>query len=88
MTLTADSKGRIACRQLFPPRASFQAIKEADGRITFTRLRPESVKRELVKPVRKNGLLILPFKPGELDQEQLVRQIREERERDDAHVLG
>ena len=28
MTLTADSKGRIACRDLFPPHASFEALKE------------------------------------------------------------
>ena len=35
MTLTADSKGRIACRDLFPPHASFEALKEPDGRVTL-----------------------------------------------------
>ena len=38
MTLTADSKGRIACRDLFPPHASFKALLEPDGRVTLIRL--------------------------------------------------
>ena len=45
MTLTADSKGRIACRDLFPPHASFEALKEPDGRVTLIRLRREEIGR-------------------------------------------
>jgi hypothetical protein len=41
-TLTADGKGRIACRNLFPPHASFDALKEPDGRVTLIRLRREA----------------------------------------------
>ncbi|MEI6395363.1 MAG: hypothetical protein WCT12_30175 [Verrucomicrobiota bacterium] len=59
MTLTADSKGRIACRDLFPPHASFEALKELDGRVTLIRLRREDSKPRLVKPIIRKGLLLL-----------------------------
>ena len=88
MTLTADSKGRIACRDLFPPHASFEARKEPDGRVTLIRLRREDRKPRLVKPVVRKGLLVLPMENAELDSEALDREIREERERENARLLG
>ena len=88
MTLTADSKGRIACRELFPPHASFEAIKSADGRVTLIRLRREERKPLLVKPVRRHGLLVLPVPADELDSEALDAEIREERENENADLLG
>ena len=88
MTLTADSKGRIACRDLFPPHASFEALKKPDGRVTLIRLRREERKPRLVKPVVRNGLLVLPMGNAELDTEALDREIREERERENARLLG
>ena len=88
MTLTADSKGRIACRDLFPPHASFEALKQPDGRVTLIRLRREARKPRLVKPIFRKGLLVLPMDSAELDSEALDREIREERERENAHLLG
>ena len=88
MTLTADSKGRIACRDLFPPHASFEALKEPDGRVTLIRLRREERKPRLVKPVVRKGLLVLPMADAELDSEALDREIREARERENARLLG
>jgi hypothetical protein len=88
MTLTADSKGRIACRDLFPPRASFEALMEPDGRVTLIGLRREERKPRLVKPIVRKGLLVLPMGNSELDTEVLDREIREERERENARLLG
>ncbi len=88
MTLTADSKGRIACRQLFPPHASFEAVAGPDGRVTLIRLRRQESRARLVKPVRRGGLLILPVEQGELDTEALDQEIRRERERENASLLG
>jgi hypothetical protein len=88
MTLTADSKGRIACRNLFPPHASFEALKEPDGRVTLIRLRREDRKPRLVKPVVRKGLLVLPMEDAELDAGALEREIREERDRENARLLG
>ena len=80
MKLTADNKGRIACRKLFPPHASFEAIREPDGKVTLVRLRREEHEPRIVKPVLRKGLLVLPVEGGELDAEALDREIREERD--------
>jgi hypothetical protein len=88
MTLTADSKGRLACRELFPPHASFEAHRSADGRVMLTRLRPEASKPRLVKPVVRKGLLVLPLAGAELDSEALDSEIREERQRENESLLG
>jgi hypothetical protein len=88
MTLTADNKGRIACRELFPPHASFEAIKELDGKVTLIRLRREERKPRIVKPVLRKGHLVLPLGDGELDTEALNREIRDEREKENARLLG
>jgi hypothetical protein len=41
-----------------------------------------------VKPIARKGLLVLPLDNGELDSEALDREIREERERENARLLG
>jgi hypothetical protein len=41
-----------------------------------------------VKPIVRKGLLVLPLANGELDSEALDREIREERERENARLLG
>lgn len=88
MTLTVDKKGRICCRDLFPPHASFEAVKEPDGRVTLFRLKREECKPRLVKPVLRKGLLVLPTEGAELDTEALDLEIREERERENERLLG
>jgi hypothetical protein len=88
MTLTADDKGRIACRKLFPPRASFEATREPDGKVTLVRLRRDEREPRIVKPVLRRGLLVLPIEGGELDADALDKEIREEREQENARLLG
>jgi len=88
VTLTADHKGRIACRKLFPPHASFDATREPDGKVTLVRLGREEREPRIVKPVLRKGLLLLPIEGGELDAEALDREIREEREKENARLLG
>ena len=41
-----------------------------------------------MKPVVRKGLLVLPMGDAELDTEALDREIREERERENARLLG
>jgi hypothetical protein len=88
MTLTADSEGRIASRELFPPHTSFEAVRQSDGKVMLTRVERESVKPRLVSPVERNGLLVIPINHAELDTDALDRQIREERDRENAGLLG
>ena len=71
-------EGFIPCRGLFLPHASFEALKEPDGRVTLIRLRREDRKPRLVKPVVRKGLPLLPMDNGELDSEALDREIRSE----------
>jgi hypothetical protein len=42
----------------------------------------------IVKPILRKGLLVLPMDSAELDSEALDREIREERERENARLLG
>jgi len=78
MTLTADSKGRIASLELFPPGSSFEP--EVDGaRIILKRLAPEGPKRVQGKLVRRNGRLMLTV-GGEITAEAIARAVREERD--------
>ncbi len=85
MTLTADDKGRLTCRELFPPRAVFDAQKDESGRVVLTRLAKQEHSARLVKPVKyKDGWLM----PGEVDIDRLVQEIKEERRTRDENVLG
>jgi hypothetical protein len=78
MTLTADSKGRIASLELFPPGASFEP--QVDGtRIILQRVASQEPKRVLGKLVRRNGRLILDV-PGEITAEAIAKAVREERD--------
>jgi hypothetical protein len=47
MTLTADEKGRLTCRGLFPPRAAFDAQKDELGRVVLNRLASKLSVRDL-----------------------------------------
>ena len=85
MTLTADEKGRLTCRSIFKPGQSYDVQKDAEGRIILVRLVKQSNQAKLVKPVLRNGLLVIPC---ELDEEALDREIREEREAVNEHLLG
>jgi len=77
MRLTADSRGRIASLELFPPGTSFEP--EVDGtRIILKRLAPEEPKRVLGKLVRRNGRLMLVVR-GEITGEAIAKAVREER---------
>jgi bifunctional DNA-binding transcriptional regulator/antitoxin component of YhaV-PrlF toxin-antitoxin module len=78
MTLTADSKGRIASLELFPPGTSFEP--EVDGtRIILKRLAPAEPKRVLGKLIRRNGRLMLAV-GGEITADAIAKAVREERD--------
>ncbi len=77
MTLTADEKGRLTCRELFPPHAAFDAQKDESGRVVLTRLAKQEHPPKLVKPKRyTDGWLM----PGAVDMDKLVREIAQERQ--------
>ncbi len=85
MTLTADEKGRLTCRELFPPRTAFEARTDELGRVVLTRLSKQEHPPKLVKPIRYKGGWLMP---GEVDMEKLVHEIAEERQARDENVLG
>jgi hypothetical protein len=85
MTLTADEKGRLTCRELFPPRAALDAHKDELGRVVLTRLAKQEHPPRLVKPIRhKDGWLM----PCEVDMDKLVEEIAQERRAQDENILG
>lgn len=85
MTLTADDKGRLTCRELFPPRASFSAEKDECGRVVLVRLVKQESPPRVVKPIPYKGGWIMP---GEVDMDRLAEEIREERQQRDESLLG
>jgi hypothetical protein len=61
MKLVADKNGRICSAELFPPRAAFEATRQADGSVRVVELVEKKVPS--VKPVRTaKGFLMLPVK--------------------------
>lgn len=85
VTLTADSKGRITCRELFPPQTSFSAERDDSGRVILVRLAKQEMPPKVVKPIRyKDGWIM----PGEVDMDKLAGEITEERQRRDENLLG
>ena len=78
MTLTADSRGRIASLELFPPGASFEPEVEG-ARIILKRLAPEEPNRVLGRLVTRNGRLMMEV-PGEITAEAVARAVRDERD--------
>lgn len=85
MTLTADKKGRLTCRDLFTPEASFAAERDDRGRIILVRLSKQESPPKVVKPIACKGGWIMP---GEVDVEKLSQEIAEERQRRDENLLG
>jgi hypothetical protein len=85
MTLTADKKGRLTCRELFTPQATFAAERDDRGRIILVRLAKKDSPPKTVTPVAYKGGWIMP---GEVDVEKLAREIAEERQRRDENLLG
>ena len=85
MTLTADRKGRLTCRELFTPEAGFAAERDESGRIILVRLVKTESPPKLVKPVFYKGGWIMP---GEVDAEALAQELAEERQRRDENLLG
>jgi hypothetical protein len=85
MTLTADKKGRLTCRDLFTPEASFAAARDDRGRIILVRLAKQESPPKVVKPIAYKGGWIMP---GHVDVEKLALEIAEERQRRDENLLG
>lgn len=85
MTLTSDAKGRITCRQLFPPQTRFAVEHDERGRIILVRLVKQDAPPRVVKPILYKGCWIMP---GEVDMDKLTQEIREERQRRDENLLG
>jgi hypothetical protein len=76
MKLVADSNGRIACKQLFPPGTPFSANRMPDGSIRLVELDEREV--PLVEPVLSpEGYLMLPCA---VDKKAIVRAIRADRD--------
>jgi len=77
MKLIADSKGRLACKELFTPRRPFFAERQPDGSIRVVEL----IEKEapLVRPIRRNGRLRPPpgFRPS---RETVAAAIRADRD--------
>lgn len=53
MKLTADDQGRLGCRELFPPRKTFDATRQPDGSIRVVQLVEASARR--ARLVRRGG---------------------------------
>jgi hypothetical protein len=53
MKLTADNEGRIGCRELFTPRKTFDASRQADGSIRIVELADKAISR--ARLVRREG---------------------------------
>jgi hypothetical protein len=85
MTLTADKKGRLTCRDLFTPEASFAAERDESGRIILVRLVKQPSPAQLIKPVAYKGGWIMP---GEVDTQKLAEELADERRQRDENLLG
>ena len=56
MKLIADSKGRLTCRELFPPGVPFEAEKDPlTGKVTLVELVPKTPMPPEVKLVRRGN---------------------------------
>ncbi len=79
MKLTADSRGRLASMDLFPPNTSFSAERQADGSIRLIELVEKEV--PTVRPTRRNGKLCWPskFRPSRATIAAAIRADRDSR---------
>ena len=85
MVLTADDKGRLTCRDLFPPRTSFAAERDDLGRIVLTRLAKRESPARLVTPIPYKGAWLMP---AEVDMDRMVEELSRERQHRDENLLG
>jgi hypothetical protein len=75
MKLVADSNGRLACKQLFPPGKPFSANRMPDGSIRLVELEKDV---PVVEPVLSpEGYLMLPCT---LDRKSIAQAIRADRD--------
>ncbi len=79
MTLTADEKGRLTCRELFPPKASFEVSETQDGEIVLKKLAPQAQRRAFGKLKRVDGKLVFEL-PGTLMPTAIEDAVRAERD--------
>jgi hypothetical protein len=76
MKLVADSNGRLASKELFPPGKPFSAERMPDGSIRVVELVEKEV--PTVEPIRtKEGFLMLPVK---LERKIVAAAIRADRD--------
>lgn len=76
MKLVADSNGRLACKELFPPGKPFSARRMSDGSIRLIELVEKEV--PTVTPLRtREGFLMLPVK---VDRKTISAAIRADRD--------
>jgi hypothetical protein len=60
MRLIADNKGRLTCRELFPPGTVFDAERElVSGHVVLVELVPKTTSPPKVKLVRQKGRTLL-----------------------------
>jgi len=60
MKLIADSKGRLTCRELFPPGVPFEAERDpVTGKVVLVELVPKEAKLPVVKLVHQGGRTFL-----------------------------
>jgi len=73
MKLTADDKGRLTCRELFAPKATFAADRDSQGRVILTPLGPTRPRARLE---RRKGrtLLVSDRKITAADVERVLEQ--------------
>jgi hypothetical protein len=74
MKLVADSNGRLASKELFPPGKPFSARRLPDGSIRLVELIEKEV--ATVKPIRREGFLMLPM---QLNRKVIAAAIRLDR---------
>jgi len=73
--LVADSNGRLACKELFPPGKPFSANRMPDGSIRLVELEKEA---PVVEPVLSpDGFLMLP---RIVDRKTIAKAVRADRD--------
>jgi hypothetical protein len=77
MILTADKKGRLGSRTLFPPGTAFESSFDAQGRIVLVRLVPAQREPAKARLVRKAGYTMLKSSVA-VSREEMLEAIRKE----------
>jgi hypothetical protein len=87
MTVTADDRRRVLL-PVAKPGDRFDAQVWPDGKVVLTPLVPEGANARMVEPVMRDGLLMLPVEPEQVDWDALICELRKEREETNARLLG